>query len=453
MALLGSSASSENVAIATGYGIHDRDFRKKLGAKVPKHKALSIFRELEGKMEKMAKTSRHEYYFYEEGDHLNTACTIAVVGSPLDASVTLTLSAADHFDIGSGTNNGSYPVVGQLVVFENETVGYVSAKGGSDNAHTVTIKQLNTSQLVGGASVVGGSISFGGNAQKEGSTATQGRVPNVTKITNYITTARENYSVTDFAAQNEVEFEYKGQKFLYPKGIDDTVDRFSAQEEFNLIIAPASSGLTDASSNAIQTAGGLIPQIADNGLSKEYLGAPDMSTFDDIVLALDNNYGDDEYLVGCGINLSLGLKNWLNDFADSSASFKFFDGGKEQALKFDFKGIMIGGVDFYFQTWNGLSHKGSLGAGDMPYRHMGIMIPCGSTKDPNTNEQVPYMRLRYAEPQGAAHEVQRDIKVWETGANAKKGATSDELVRDIHMVSYKGLEIRNREKFMLLRKA
>lgn len=448
----GSRAASENLAIATGYGIHDREFHKALGSKVPKHRALSIFRELEGKMKPIEKTRRHEYYFYEEGDHLNTSITIeSYTGSA--ATITITLEEADHYD--SGTK--SYPIVGQLAVFENETVGYVSATNKTvDDAHTVTLKRLRSTDDLDAAAVNGAAVSFYGNVQKEASTSTDSRVPVITKVTNKIHTAREKYDVTDFAAQNEVEFEYDGQKFLYVKGIADTVDRFSFEEEMNLIISPMSSGLTDASSNALQTAAGLIPQVTDNGQNYEYDDQPDMATFDDIVLVLDDNYGDTEYIIGQGKNLALGMKNFLNEFSDggdNNVSFNYFDGGEKQALNFNFVGINICDVDFYLSTWDCFTHRGSLGAGDMPYRHMGIFIPCGSTKNPDTNEQVPYMQLRYSPPQGAAHEVQGDIKVWETGANAKKGATSDELKREIHIVSYKSLEIRNREKFLKMKKS
>ncbi len=45
------------------------------------------------------------------------------------------------------------------------------------------------------------------------------------------------------------------------------------------------------------------------------------------------------------------------------------------------------------------------------------------------------------------------VKFWETGANARNGATSDKLETELHWASYKGLEVRCRNKFMLWRKA
>lgn len=455
MALTGQGArqaTRENLAIATGYGVLDRDFRKQLGAKVPKFKALSILRELEGKMEPIKKVKRHSYYFYEEGDWFNAACTIAAASNS-SSNVLVTLSTGDHYDTGTH----SYPVVGQLCVFENETVGYVySINRATPNAHVVTIAPQNAAQAVQTAAVVGQSVVFYGNVQAEKSTSTEMRIPNISKITNYIHTTREKYEVTDFAAQNEVEFEYDGQKYLYVKGIQETTDRFAMEEELNLILTPANDGtLQDASANVLANATGLIPQVTTNGQSFEYDGDFTMADFDDLVLTIDDNYGDTEYMVGQGRNLALSMKNWLVDFSkfqNDGISFDYFDGGKQQALSFDFVTMAIGGITFHLTTWSILSHAGSLGAGNMPYRYMGIFIPCGNTKDPESQSMVPYLQLNYAPPQGADHEVQGDIKVWETGANAKRGATDDESTRKIHFLSMKSLAVRNREKFIIARK-
>ena len=455
MALPGQGArqaSIENLAIATGYGILDRDFRKQLGMKVPKYKALSILRELDGKMEPIKQVKEHQFYFYEEGDWFNASCTIAAAANS-GSNVLVTLSVADHYDTGTH----SYPVVGQLVNFENEIVGYVvSINRAVANAHVVTIAPYNAAQTVQTAAVVGQSLCFYGNIQKEASVGTEMRVVNISKITNRIHTSREKYAVTDFAAQNEVEFEYDGQKWLYVKGIAETADRFAMEEEMNLLLTPAYDGtLQDAGSVVLSGATGLIPQITTNGQSFDWDGDFTFTDFQDLTLVIDDNYGDDEYMFSQGKNLNLSLLSWLTDFSkyqNSGVSFDYFDGRKEQALAFNFTTIMIGGVTFHMNVWPVLSHSGSLGAGNMPYRYMGICIPCGITKDPDRNASVPYLQLAYAPPQGAAHTIQGDIKVYETGGDAKNNPTSDEEARYIHMVSYKSLQVRNREKFIMIRK-
>lgn len=448
---LGSRQGTDNLALATGYGILDRDFRRTLGMKVPKFKALSIFRELEGRMEPMAKTINHEYYFYEEGDWFNAACTIAVADVGTPNQVTITISSADHVNSGAS----SYPLLNQLVVFENETVGFVSALNRSvASAHTFTIKRLNTDQDVQTAAVLGSKVVFYGSVFGEASDTPETRVPVVTKVTNYIHTTRKAYKVTDWSQQNETEFEFKGQKFLYVKGLEETADQFAMEEELNCIITPLAASLTDAAGGSLKTVNALIPQIRSNGQNVEYFDEPDLAFQQDTVLTIDANYGDDEYFIGQGRDVSLANDNWLVDFTrggDNRISYNAFDGGQEQALKFNFKSIELGGVTMHFDTWAILSHQGSLGAGDMPYRNMQIMIPAGRGLDEQKNS-VPYLRMRYSEPQGAPHEVQGDVKIFEHGGASRRGATNGVQQRFVEYISYKSLEMRNREKFLIARK-
>lgn len=443
---IGPGYGTDNLALATGYGILDQEFRRELGMKVIKYPFLSIMRELEGRMAPTEKTSEHTYYFYEEGDWFNAAVTISAA-TVSSSDIIITLSTEDHFDSGAK----SFPVLNQLCVFEDETIGFVIAVTRTvANAHTVTIRNENASQNVITAAVLGTKVVFYSNAQKEESSTPETRVPYISKVTNNIQEFREAYKVTDWAEQNETEFEFKGQRFLYVKGLDELADRFAMQEELNMLITPTAASLPDS----IKTTNGVIPQIGSNGQTVEYFDEPDLAFFGDVSLTIDDNYGDDEYFCGQGKNFSIATTNWLADFSaggDNRISFNAFDGGKEQALSFDFKSIHIGGTTMHFQTWRVLSHKGSLGAGDMAYRHMCIMVPTGMGRD-KVGNSVPYLRLRYSEPPGAPWEKQGDIRVFEHGGTSRRGATSGTLSRTVEMVSYKGLEMLNREKWLIARK-
>jgi hypothetical protein len=300
---------------------------------------------------------------------------------------------------------------------------------------------------------------FYSNIQKEKSDQTSTRVPRTAKVTNYIQIFRKDYEVTDVAEMNEVEFEYMGQKFLWVKGVDDTADQFRMDEDLGLLINPTFTTLTDAGGAALQGAKGLIPQITDSGNTLEYFGNPDMTTIDDAILILNRSFGDHEYIVGQGIDVNLGWKNWLIDFAkggDNNISFNAFDGGQKQAVNLDFQSISIAPYSFHFQTWDCLSHSDSLGAGNMPYRNMAVFIPTGKAKNPEPGEGFsnyePYLQLVYSKVPGAANEDKGDYKMWESGANAKTGATSTVATRVISMMSYKSLEVRRRNAFLVMRK-
>lgn len=447
-------APSENYVLIGGYDIYDRAFHKKLLNRVPKYGALTWMRAVKGYMSKR-KTRRHQYYYYEEGQWMSAAATIA---STTDQTtyVDIVLSSADHEDSGAR----SFPVVGQTVVFEDESVGYVFVVNrATPGAHFVSVKPVNSGTNILAAAVAGTTMVFYSNAQKEKSTETEGRIPKVSKVTNYVQTFREKYEVTDHAEQNEVEFTYKGQNFLYVKGIDDTMDRFMMQEDFGLLINDSSESLTDAGGNAIQLAKGLIPQITDNGITMEYFGDPDKSTIDDAVLLLNKNFGDHDYIIGQSLKVSQKQNNWLVDFAkngDNNISFNAFE-TREQALALNFTSIFMEPYSFHFQTWDVFTHADTLGAGNMPYQDMMIFIPTGKTKNPEPEEGFgdyePYLQLVYSRIPGAPHENKGDYKMWETGANARSGATDDELTRAIHMASWKSLEVRCRNKFLIARKA
>lgn len=445
--------TSENYALISGYDIYDRDFYKKLIKKVPRAAALQWMRVVKGYMSKR-KAIRHTYYYHEEGQWMSAAATIAAI-TDNTTYATITLSAGDHTDAGTS----SFPVVGQTVVFENEAVGYIQSVNRSvASAHTINVYPVDTTiNNIVASAVNGSTMVFYSNAQQEESSATEVRVPKTSKVTNYIQTFREAYKVTDHAMQNQTEFEYNGQKFLHPKGIDDMMDRFAMQEDLGLLINPSSNGLVNAGSKAIRLAKGLIPQVTDSGNTLEYFGTPDMTTVDDAILILNRSYGVHDYAVGQGLNINLGWKNWLIDFAgggDNNISFSPFDGGKQQAINLNFKSIGIEPYTFHMQTWDVLSHADTLGAGNMPYKDMAIFIPMGMAKNPEgETEYEPYLQLVYSDPGGAPNQNKGDHCVFSDGALAPGGATTDGMYWRINAVSYKSLEVRCLNKFLILRKA
>lgn len=442
--------------LVSGYDIYDRDFYKKLIKKVPRAAALQWMRVIKGYMAKR-KAIRFQYYFHEEGQWMSASATIAAA-TDHTTYVDLTLSSGDHLNAGKS----SFPVVGQTVVFENEACGYITAISRAvDSAHVVSVYPVDTTvNNILASAVVGTSMVFYSNAQQEESSATESRTPNTVKVTNYLQTFRESYKVTDHAKSNQTEFTYNGQPFLHPKGIDDMMDRFALQEELGLLINQSSSGLVNAGSKNITLATGLIPQITNNGNTLEYFGTPDMTTIDDAILILNRSYGEHDYVVGQGLNINLGWKNWLIDFnqnADKGISFSAFDGGKEQALNLNFKTISIEPYNFHMQTWDLLSHADTLGAGNMPYKDMAVFIPMGTTKNPDAGDgfkdNEPYLQLVYADPGGAPHQNMGDHIKFSDGALAPGGATTDGMYWRINALSYKGLEARCRNKFLILRKA
>jgi hypothetical protein len=446
MASFGAVQGVQSFAIVSSYGIYDRDVRRKLDMKFPRAGALSWMRAVKGRMGRR-RALRHEYSYWEEGQWMNATATIAVEGAISSGLLPLTLSAGDHFDSGKR----SFPVENQLVLFEDETVGRIdNIDRAVDDAHVIHVRAVSATQDIETAAAVGGKLVFFSNAQIEKSFKTESRIPRQVKITNFIQTFREAYEVTDHEEQNITEFEYKGQKYLYVKGTDETADRFEYQEELGLLVGqPSDVTLVDKNSEPVKTVTGLIPEIALNGQTNTYSTAPDMADFDAVILKLQANYGEREYIVGRGINLTLGMKNFLIAFEDASPDVFFNElNNKEQNLYFKFRSVDIENYTFHFQEWECLSHPDTLGIDELPYKDMGIFIPAGSTRDPVSGNTEPYMKLVYSDPGGAPAENKGDYKLFETGGNARSGATDDEMIRRIHWVSYKALETRHRHKFL-----
>lgn len=448
--------SSTNMSLLTGYGILDREFRKRLGMTSPNFSDLSILKALkmQAKLLPDEMTGRHSFYYYEQGDHLKANATIAVAsnttinGTP---SVLITLSAADHQN--SGAN--SYPIKGNDILFSNQVTGYVyDIDRTTPNAHIVKVKSVTNTTDVQTAAVLGSIINFVGVSVSEASSQVEFRDPQFNKITQQIKTTRGRYQVTDHATQNRIEVAVgpDGEQYIHYLGIANTSQVFEMDEEYAMLTNNLNSGtaFTDLAGNTINTTLGLIPNVTSNGQTGDWFGDIDLATMQDWMGQIVANYGDGEYLVLNGINFGFSLQNWSADLGKYDASYLFFEGGKEQALNFNFTGVKMPGIgmQLYFKDTKAFSHAGTLGAPNLNYSKSAMFVPAGSALNPQTNQMQPYLKIRYATPPGAAHEVQGDIKVWETGANAQSGGTNDVLERNVHMASYKALQAFNLKKFM-----
>lgn len=467
-AIPGAVAQDQSYALFNPLDIYQTEYYQKLFKKVPRANALSWMRAIKGRMSKR-KTTRFTYGFYEEGQYMEAACTIGSITTS-GSDFIITLSAGDHTLMGSTST--SFPIVGQSVLFaDGQTVGYVIAKSeATPGAHTVTVRKNDSSQDIGTVGVAGTTIVFYSNAQAERSKQTQSRVPQFSRLNNVMHTFREHFAVTDYEMQNAAWFPYKGKKYLWYKGIDETVERFELQRELGHLITPQSINLTNAAGAPVQTAAALLPQIAAGGQTLEYWGKPDMGGFDEVMLTLDNNFGDKDYYCGNGHNLMLALKDFLKEFAgnaNGNINFSSFDGGAEQAIAIGFKSYSVGAYSFHFNQWDVFSHKDTLGAPGLPFRHYGVFIPTGMAKNPNPdgvgqggannweNDYEPYIQMVTPIWGGTMNSniYHDDYFMWETGAFGANGPTSDEAVKDVHFLGYSSLEMRNRNKFVLWKKA
>lgn len=461
--ILPAVQSNQSYALFNPLDLYETEVSEKLSRKVPTPASLNWLKKMDDRMS-TRKTKRSEYSFYEEGQYMAASAKITSV-TPNGAKFDIVL--ADGYSNIGGANATSFVVENQLVMFaDGKTTGFVETTDKTTpGAHKITVKKTDSTQDISTAAVVGTTMVFFSNGQAEGSGATQSRVEQYSKITNKLHILREYFEVTDEEMYNQSWFEVNGKKYLWYKGIEATANRFELQKQLALLVSNQSTGLTDKNGSVVQTTHGMIPQIRTGGAELEYFGKPDEASFDEVMLHLDNNYGENKYFVGNGHNLMLGLKDMLVKFGQNGTgniSFTPFTGGEKQAIKLDFKSYSVGDYEFYFNNWKILSHKDTLGADGLPFRHMGIFIPAGYTRDANpelpegSSSYVPYL-VMVTPPLSAfasnPNIVKGDYLMWETGAFANQGATSDKAKKEVHFMTYVGLEMRCRNKWLLWQQA
>ena len=450
-------ADIQSVALLTPYGYYFPDKLKKLFKKVPRTSALSWMYA----MGNMSKRTAHNftYEFYEEGQWMKAAATISSFADGSGTNdVDITLSSADHMNSG----NNSFPIVTNTVVFKDGTVGFVSAVNRTTpNAHVVTVESTDGTTDLFTVAANSDPIVFFANAQTEDSTAPESRVPQVTREENYIQTFRETFRVTDHEASTQTWFEIDGQPFLYVKGIEDAAERFEMQQELAFLVGQSFDSAFQYNSLGVKATDGLIPTIRSKGETVLYdktSMTPDLDDWEEIILAIDKNYGPRDYMAGLGLDLDLKMNRFLVNFVNSTAGggmidWSPFKGGKEQALSLNIQAVNYSGRQFFLQRWDVLSHTDTLGATGLTYRNLGIFCPLGKVKNPNaqyaSKNFEDYVQIVYIPPQGSPTEVRDHYKIWETGGNALPKATNDQLRREIHHACYKGFEMRNKEKFLL----
>ena len=454
------NTNGQSYALISTYGIYEPEVYRKIVKKYPTPNALNWLRSLDRVNLRSPRISRQmTYTFYEEGNYFNSVCTIEsnVPNGVTATHVDITIEEADHFNSGAG----SWPIPGDLAVFTNEVVGYVqSVDRTSASNHVVTISPLVTGDDVNAAAVNTEKISFFSSAEGERSDAPETRVPQVTGFTNGMQIIRESYEVTDVENKSNIYMNVDGETKLWVKGLQESVDRFKLKEQLALLISKRGDGTsTDPDSgNEIFTTEGLIPDLRTNGTNIQYADPIDLAKWDEITTTLDQVYGDREYLFGLGLPVYQKIQAFMDTLGDAGSkgiTFNAFEqGGMEQALSLNLKSLHYVGYDFHFDKWDILSHRDSLGADGMPFKDLGVGCPMGSSKNPvqsdGTAEYEPHIQCTYFESPLAGAQMNGEFSVWETGAGASTGATDAVATRQIHHYMIKGLELRNKDKFVLL---
>ena len=389
-------------------------------------------------------TSVPEYHHFVNEELYVLATVTAVTGSGVTGSQATITATVD-------SDAYNYVNVGELVLFPDGKVGYVSSKAATNN---LVIKSVDSSALTLSASQ---KISFFSNAAGEGSLSPNAKKWGVEKYSNQVQIFKGKFEVTDVQKASKVEVDFQGKPFYMYKGQHESLMKFRADISSAMIFGrkstttfgDASPVLTDVESKAVQTTMGLDQYATTLGKDLSLLTSGTVTLAD--IKALTQNLNKDrapqEYFLFVGTAQNILWDDLFNNLGNSallSQGARFQIAGKQIELGIDT--IKIYGRTYYKKFLPILDHKnivnftGGYNAKDAAYG-----VPASKIKT-NDGQMVDRMQVRYM-AEGGTDFKYREILL----GGLAPVPTSERSVLEIHYESIQGLEILGAQQIFKLR--
>jgi hypothetical protein len=403
----------------------------------------------------MEKVNNQQYQWFENRGKLMVAVTnLSKVTTPAaGATVTVTLTSADHYN--SGTQS---PLrVGETVrIAANNVEGEIlSINTSTPNGHFCTIAPKQSTQaFVGptGSLEANEILIFGGDMDAgESSNSIEPLIHLDQKYTNTITEMRESWSATDLAEMTEVFYEsgvsgdlpaaQAGTSYFTYKGLVKANTRFKNNVEFKLMRGDVQSNATAGTSVGAQ---GIISKITSDGETVGYTpGTLDIAKLHEITRIMDVN--------GCANQCM-----WLQDiyqrqnFSDGifsafpAGSFVWGHGEKSQeaSVAYGFQSIYIDGYLLQvkkYKQFNTEVTTGKTPSTDI-FRNYGVICPQGETRDAkDATKSYKNITIMYQEPPKGGT-VGNGIRVWQWGGGSMN-PTNGQMVDKIEMITYRSARV------------
>jgi hypothetical protein len=389
-------------------------------------------------------TSVPEYHHFVNEELYVLASVTAVTGSGVTgspATITATIDAAAY----------AYVNVGELVLFPDGKVGYVSSKAGSNN---IVIKSVDSSALT---LVAADKISFFSNAAGEGSLSPASKRWGVEKYANQVQIFKGKFEVTDVQKASKVEVEFQGKPFFMYKGQHESLMKFRDDISAALIFGRKSSTLfgdsspvlVDAESKPVQTTMGLDQYATSMGKDLSLLTAGQVALADIKALTqlLNKDRCPQEYFLFVGTTQNIYFDDLFNNLGNSallSQGARFQIAGKEIEVGIDT--IKIYGRTYYKKHLPILDHKnivnftGGYNAKDSAYG-----VPATKIKT-NDGQMMDRLGVRYM-AEGGTDFKYREILL----GGLAPVPTSERSVLEIHYESIQGLEVLGAQQIFKLK--
>jgi hypothetical protein len=389
-----------------------------------------------------AKATAQTEYFTVQNNFLYATATVKTPGTSAG-------SAGAPVDITCVGATSVKPVVGELILFANGVVGYVSAISSATD-FVITVKPVNSADAIP-AAATGAKLSFFSNAYAEGTASNQMRKSDLIKRSNKLQIFKTKTSITDIAYGSKIEVEFKGKPYYFLKQQHDAYLKHRMDILYAVLFGRESAGLTDAAGNAINTTRGLRDTIVNaGGITSNTATGGTIATSDLAALSrlMDANRCPSEYLLWAGADFDNTFDTNISaatQFVNGAINYGSFGGSKEVAINLGINSFYAYGRTLHKKRLNALSHpQVTSTATNVNYTKEAYLVPAGKIKVEQGGGQVDRMMVRYLEmPEGLNSRFREKM----LGGLAPT-PTSDTDTLDIVYTSIEGLETVGNDHFV-----
>lgn len=389
-----------------------------------------------------AKATAQTEYFTVQNNFLYATATAKTPGTSAG-------SAGAPVDITCVGATSVKPVVGELMLFANGVVGYVSAVSAATD-FVITVKPVNSADAIP-AVATGAKLSFFSNAYAEGTASNQMRKSDLIKRSNKLQIFKTKTSITDIAYGSKIEVEFKGKPYYFLKQQHDAYLKHRMDILYAILFGRESAGLTDAAGNAINTTRGLRDTIVNaGGISSSVATGGTIATSDLAALSrlMDANRCPSEYLLWAGADFDNAFDTQISaatQFVNGAINYGSFGGSKDVAISLGINSFYAYGRTLHKKRLNALSHpQVTSTATNVNYTKEAYLVPAGKIKVEQGGGQVDRMMVRYLEmPEGLNSRFREKM----LGGLAPT-PTSDTDTLDIVYTSIEGLETVGNDHFV-----
>lgn len=389
-----------------------------------------------------SKASAQTEYFTVQNDFLYVTAAVKTAYTAGSAGATGSV-------VFTGNATSIKPVVGELALFPNGVVAYVSSVDTATD-FTVVFRPVNSADTIPSLTVAQ-KIPFFSNAYAEGTASNPMRRSNLIKRSNKLQIFKTKTSITDIAYGSKIEVEFKGKPYYFLKQQHDAYLKHRMDILYSVLFGRESAGLIDANSNAINTTRGLRDTIVNAGgitSAVASTGTVALSDLSALARLMDANRCPSEYLLWAGPEFDNGFDTSITaatQFVNGAINYAAFNGQKEVAISLGVNSIYAYGRTFHKKRLNALSHPAitSIG-GSTTFSKEAYLVPSGKIKVEQGGGQVDRMQLRYLEMADGVNSRFREKML----GGLAPTPTSDTDTLDIVYTSIEGLETVGNEHFV-----